>query len=149
MKRIIIYNLKKFKEFLEKFKNDIKQGKISFETIAYFIMKETNFVFHELHQIFNINIIKKSQELKRDKKNLDYDYKEYNKTNNTDEKNLYLYNYIIINLGKIFEEKENELKKQNNKIKINLPNIQTEQEDLLNTYYTIYEEKNNMKINQN
>ena len=149
MKRIIIYNLKKFKEFLEKFKNDIKQGKISFETIAYFIMKETNFVFHELHQIFNINIINKSQELKRDKKNLDYDYKEYNKTNNTDEKNLYLYNYIIINLGKIFEEKENELKKQNNKIKINLPNIQTEQEDLLNTYYTIYEEKNNMKINQN
>ena len=128
--RILRDNLNKgiveFKELIKSFKNNAENEKISFEGLAYHILFNTNNILFELHKIFPNDI---QEELRRD-------FFYYRNSSKDEDKDLALYNYIL-RLRKIFDNKESELKKNNKKIKINLPNIIEEQKRLLFSYYSL------------
>ena len=123
----MIIGLSNFKKSIYKYYNNIKNKEISFECLAYFIIyNNTNNILCELNNIFPEEI----------KEVLESDFKGYCNNSDKNEKDLYLYNYIL-KLDLIFAQKEEEFNKNNKKIVIDIPNIQSEQKNLLLSYYTI------------
>ena len=118
--------IKGTKEFKKEIEDIAKSGSLNFEGLAYHILFNTVNILNTLQEILPENI----------KLTLKSDYNYYEESNTKDDKLLALYNYIL-RFQDIFDEKENEFRKQNKKIKIIPPDILKEQTKLLFEYYSI------------
>ena len=128
--------IKNFKKYISKFKNEINNNEITFEYLAYLMLVlEKNKLVDILYNILSYN----------DRKKLQVFYEKYKNSKNKNEKNIYLYNFIY-DLKYIFKNKEEEIKNNNeNLIILNITEFQIEQIELLLEYYSI---KENIEIEE-
>ncbi len=123
----LIIGINEFRNYIYQKKGKTEINSLSFEGLSYHIICNTNNILKLLHSSIPKSL--KDDEIKKD-------FQDYEKSTKTEDKDIYLYNYIL-RLQDIFEGRIKEFKKQDKKIKITPPDISDEQKKLLMNYYSI------------